>query len=136
MKVQINSMMVWREGIFAFRFGIIGVIATLVHVLVVSLLLNETVLSALLANLIAFLAAFSISFFGNYRWTFQSPGCPRQALVRYLLVSVTAFIVNTLALTLILDNGWLSPLYAAISSASVVPIINYFLSRLWVFGIR
>jgi putative flippase GtrA len=64
----------WREAIIASRFGLVGITATAVHMLAVSVLLSETQLPTLLANACAFLVAFCVSFAGNYVWTFQLPG--------------------------------------------------------------
>ncbi len=66
----------WREAIIAARFGLVGITATAVHILAVSVLLSETQLPTLLANACSFLVAFCVSFAGNYVWTFQLPGHP------------------------------------------------------------
>jgi putative flippase GtrA len=123
----------WRETIIAARFGLVGVMATVVHIVVVSFVLSETLLPTLLANTLAFLAATCISFTGNYIWTFQSPGDPRRAMRRFLLISVSAFVANTLLLVTIIQAGWLSPLFATISSAAIIPLITFLASRLWGF---
>lgn len=123
----------WRETLIAARFGLVGMAATVVHILVVSLLLAETVTPPLVANTLAFLTAFSISFTGNYLWTFRSPGAPSRAMRRFLVISVSAFAVNTFILAAILRTGWLPPFYAAIVSAAVVPLITFLASRLWGF---
>lgn len=123
----------WRELFVAARFGMVGVAATAVHILIVWLLLSETTLQPLVANMFAFLTAFGISFTGNYFWTFSSPGDPGKAMRRFLLISVSAFALNTLLLASLLRGGWLSPIVAAIVSAAVVPAITFLASRLWGF---
>ncbi|UQZ91421.1 GtrA family protein (plasmid) [Deltaproteobacteria bacterium Smac51] len=122
-----------NEAIIASRFSLVGITATMVHMLVVFFLLSNTLLPALSANAIAFCSAFGISFTGNYIWTFQSPGNPKKAMRRFLLISVSAFIVNTLILTAILNSGRLSPLVSTIISASAVPVITFIFSRFWGF---
>jgi putative flippase GtrA len=123
----------WHELLVAARFGMIGVTATAVHVLIVWLLLSGTSLPPLVANMFAFLTAFGISFAGNYLWTFRSPGNPIKAMRRFLLISVSAFAVNTLLLAGLLRGGWFSPTAAAIVSAAVVPMITFLAARLWGF---
>jgi putative flippase GtrA len=71
---------VWRELLTLFRFGIVGVMATAVHIFVVWVLLNHTHLATLIANALAFLTAFGVSFSGHYFWTFQNPGAPGRAI--------------------------------------------------------
>lgn len=123
----------WMEAIIASRFGLIGIIATFIHVLVISILLSETQLPILMANTLAFLGAFSISFTGNYFWTFESPGDLSRAMWRFLLISASAFLVNTLILVILIRVGWLTPFLSAIFSATVIPVITFLASRLWGF---
>ncbi len=122
-----------RELIFATRFGMVGITATAVHIIVVSFLLSEIQFPTLLANTLAFLTAFSISFTGNYFWTFQTPGSLRKVMQRFLLISISAFIANTLLLATILSAKWFSPLFSAIVSATLIPVMTFLVSRLWVF---
>ena len=49
----------WHEMVIAARFGLVGMVSTTVHILVVWLLLVSTVFSPIVANTIAFLTAFS-----------------------------------------------------------------------------
>lgn len=124
----------WRELLIAARFGLVGIVATAVHIMVVWLLLRETGIAPILANTLAFLIAFGISFAGNYLWTFRSPGNPRRAMVRFFVIAATAFAANTLALVLLLHKGWFLPVVSAIFSASAVPLISFVASRLWGFA--
>ncbi|KAF1053041.1 MAG: hypothetical protein GAK43_01612 [Stenotrophomonas maltophilia] len=122
-----------RELLLAGRFAIVGVCATALHMLVVWLLLSYTRIDPLLANLLAFLCAFGLSFSGNYLWTFSAPGTPGKAMQRFFLISLCAFIANSALLALLLTQPWLPPRLAALASASVVPGISFLASRLWGF---
>jgi putative flippase GtrA len=112
------------------RFGIVGVIATGVHILVVWILLSKTALSPLIANTLAFMTAFGFSFSGHYFWTFQNPGDLGRAVRRFLFISVIGFVVNTVVLTAMLHAGWLSPFVSVVFSLVVVPIVTFVSSRL------
>jgi putative flippase GtrA len=124
---------IWQELLTVFRFGIVGVIATAVHVLVVWVLLNYTNLPVLIANAFAFLTAFGVSFSGHYFWTFQNPGNPGRAIRRFLLISTGGFAMNTLFLAAMLRIGWFSPFIAAVVSIAVIPLVTFLASRLWGF---
>lgn len=124
---------VLKELLIAARFGVIGVAATALHIGLVWTLATHTGLPVLLANLVAFLCAFVLSFTGNYIWTFSAPGSPGQAMRRFFLISLIAFLANSTLLAVILASGWLSPRLAAVASASVVPGITFLASRLWGF---
>lgn len=123
----------FREIITAARFGLVGLLATAVHIAIVWLLLTLTSVAPMLANTLAFLTAFCISFTGNYLWTFRSPGSPRRAIFRFFVIAVSAFVVNTLILAFLVPKGWFLPVTSAILSASLVPAITFLASRLWCF---
>lgn len=123
-----------REMIIASRFTLVGLTATGVHILVLWLLIGHTGIPTLLANLFAFLTAFGISFAGNYIWTFSAPGQPYKAVRRFLLISVSAFSINTLLLATLLAGNWLDPAHAAMACAIAIPAITFFASRLWGFN--
>lgn len=132
-KNRYRNLSFWRELVTATRFGLVGIAATSVHIVVVWLVLNQAGSNLFSANTLAFAIAFGISFLGNYIWTFRSPGSPRRAMFRFFLISGSAFLVNTLILTFLVHGGWFSPMMSAIFSAAVVPAITFFASRLWGF---
>lgn len=123
----------WREIFTAARFGLVGLLSTGVHIAIVWLLLTLASVDPMLANTLAFMTAFCISFTGNYLWTFRSPGSPRRAIFRFFVIAVSAFVVNTLVLAFLVHKGWFSPVVSAVLSASVVPVISFLASRLWGF---
>jgi putative flippase GtrA len=125
--------MLTRELLLASRFGLVGITATGVHMLVVLLLIETTSLPVLAANLFAFLTAFGVSFAGNYVWTFGSPGSPKTAMRRFLLVSVTAFAANTALLALLTKVSAVGPAPAAIGAAILIPVMTFVGSRTWAF---
>ena len=122
-----------REILTAGRFGLVGLLATVVHIAIVWVLLALTNIVPVLANTLAFMVAFCISFVGNYLWTFRSPGSPRRAILRFFVIATSAFIANTLVLAFLVRKGWFSPAVSAVLSASLVPVISFFASRLWGF---
>lgn len=122
-----------KELFLAWRFALVGIVATLVHMLMVWALIELNLFPPLIANLIAFLTAFIMSFTGHYHWTFQRPGNPRRALKRLFLISSFGFAVNMLLLASLIKTGWVSDSLAAILAASVVPAIGFLASRFWGF---
>lgn len=106
---------------------------TLVHIAAVWLLIEKLLIAPLQANLAAFILSFGIGFSGHYFWTFHAPGNPVRAIQRYFITSSAAFTANMLLLSALLENGWLSSSVTAILAAAVIPIINFAVSRLWVF---
>ena len=123
----------FREIITAARFGLVGLISTVVHIAIVFLLLTFASVGPMLANTLAFLTAFCISFTGNYLWTFRSPGNPRRAAFRFFVIAFGAFIINTLILSFLIQGNWFSVGFSAMIAASAMPALSYLLSRFWGF---
>ena len=114
-----------------FRFGLVGILATLVHLSVAALALwlwHE--LSVFVANLIAFLLAVMVSYVGHQRFTFQRRG----HVGRFFLVALAGFSVNNVLLGGLIFTGTLSGFYAILVATLCVPVVVYFLSRFWVFN--
>jgi putative flippase GtrA len=55
-------------------------------------------------------------------------------MYRFLTISVSAFFLNSLLLSALLETGWLDPALAAIGSAAVIPVITFLASRFWGFN--
>lgn len=121
------------EALLLLRFGVIGLGATGIHIGLVWTLLRHTTLPVLLANAMAFATAFCFSFAGNYLWTFQSPGNPGKAMRRFLVISGSAFLINSFLLSGILRYGVFSAWEATLLSSCAVPVITFLASRIWGF---
>jgi putative flippase GtrA len=135
--VSSHSRMVAKAGqefLIAGRFGLVGIAATALHMTVVWVLIVYVDLPVMIANLAAFTCAFAVSFAGNYLWTFSMPGSPRRALVRFLVISLSAFAMNNGLLAALLALGWLDEATAVLAAAAVVPFISFVGSRLWGFN--
>jgi putative flippase GtrA len=133
--MQIATGSLCKEMLTAARFGLVGLLATGIHVFVVWVLQFYTPLHPLLANAFAFLTAFGVSFSGHYVWTFQSPGNPRRAMRRFFLISACAFTINTLVLASLLHMEWLTPFFSTLVAIFVIPLITFLASRSWGFKV-
>ncbi|MBK5937893.1 GtrA family protein [Halochromatium roseum] len=114
------------------QFGIVGVSATTTHILVALVLIRHAGMLPLIANTLAYLSAFWISFAGNYLWTFKANTPVWDSMARFFFISGMAFIINTLLLGVLLWGG-MQPQWAALSAAVVVPPVSYLASRYWAF---
>lgn len=121
------------------RFGIVGVGATLVHV-GVALLLKHMLLAdeqggffLIPINIAAFLVAFAVSFLGHYHWTFEVTGSKKRSLIRFFVVAVAGLCASSVVLAqlVVLDLG--GDFTKLIISVFVVPLVSYFLGRVWAF---
>jgi putative flippase GtrA len=131
-----------RELIRIMRFGVVGILATVVHACVYAGLVGATQVFPLAANALAFTAAVGIAFLGHTFWTFGRAGnfaglgALRQPLGRFLTVSLTSFVLNNVVVYAVADIFRLDPLFAVIPMIIVVPVLTYLFLRLWVFAPR
>lgn len=84
------------------RFGVIGVIAAVTHYCI-AIFLTDNHLAAAWANLVAFVIAFWVSYFGHRYFSFDAGDVShQQTLPRFILVAVFGFILNESLLLLML----------------------------------
>ncbi|MCL1127453.1 GtrA family protein [Shewanella surugensis] len=112
------------------RFALVGVLATIVHLSVSRLVFfYQANFPEFGVNAIAFSIAFFVSFWGHKHFTFQVNG----SMMKFLGVSLLGFVVNNILLFYIINAGFLTGWNAILLSTLSVPILTYFLSKLWVF---
>lgn len=115
------------------RFSAVGIISTFIHIGTVSIIMAKSHIVPMIANLLAFVLAFTFSFLGQYHWTFKARCNKKTALRRFFLVSMTAFLVNNILLASLLRIEVLSNYLSTILAATIIPVITYTASRIWAF---
>lgn len=117
-----------------FSFGVIGVLATVTHVAVFSVLVELGLATPVAASIPAFLAALVISYFANHHWTFDMRGAHIKHMPRFTLVSVLGLGLNTLITYVVVDvwGGWYGFALAAV--ILVVPAVTFLLNRHWTYA--
>lgn len=115
------------------RFGLIGVLATLVH-MVIGFVLIQSGWQPLNANMVAFCIAFLVSFVGHLGFSFADQNTSLfNALWRFFIVALAGFAVNETLLTILLSLGSLSDTTALFASTSCAAALTFLLSRTWAF---
>lgn len=118
-----------------FRFGVVGIAATVVHFLVAVIAVQFGGLAPRWANVLGFVVAFCVSFLGQWRWTFaQRAGVPvARAFALYLMVSIGGFLMNALAYEWLLSHtAWRYDIALALVLVGVASV-SFAISRWWVF---
>jgi putative flippase GtrA len=113
-------------------FGVVGLLATAVHAIVFVLCVEVARLSPLAANFAAFAVAVSVSYVGNYRWTFAARASV-GSFARFLITSLIGLAINTTAVWVVSDLLRVSYLYALLAILFVAPVAVFLLSRYWAF---
>ena len=112
------------------RFLLVGVAATVVHVLVYAGAVEYLALRPLVANALRFAVAVQVSFFGHRRWTFRAASGSRG---RFWAVAILGFAVNSLFVRLVTVNLGLAYYWAIPLIGGVTPVLTFTLSKLWAF---
>jgi len=115
-------------------FVLVGSAAAAVHWLVVALMVPLTGWHPLLANLVGWLVAVSVSFGGHHRWTFRGHGARLwPSAARFFAVSAMGFAINEAAYAALLH--WTTLRYDLLLAAVLLAVaaLTYWLSRHWVF---
>lgn len=117
------------------RYGIVGVMGTLIHFLVLLLLVRNYALSPILASSLGFIVVLLISYQLNKYWTFNQQKTQDKStqFLKYSVVSGCGLILNTSVMYVSIE--WLH-LHYVIGQALVivvVPIFNYIFNRNWTF---
>lgn len=117
------------------RFGIVGVVATFIHVAVFSMLVELFRVVPVVASVPAFLTAMLASYGVNHRWTFGAQGSHEVYLPKYAVVAVLGLGLNVLITYLIVNllDSWYG--YALALVVMVVPSATFLLNRNWAFKI-
>lgn len=117
-----------------FWFGVVGISALLVHFASVAWVLVPLGLAPLLANLLGFLLAFQVSYWGHRVQTFRATGVPhRQALPRFFAVACLSFAVNEGLYALLLQHTALGYRPALLLVLVLVAGMTFVLGKLWAF---
>lgn len=115
-------------------FALIGSSALLSHFLLVTLLVPLG-LQPLVANVIAYLLAFQVSYWGHRRKTFEANHLPhRQTLPRFFAVASVSFLLNEALYFLLLQFTELDYRVALLLVLLVVAVLTFVLSRTWAFA--
>lgn len=116
------------------RFAGVGVLATLIHGLALNLLVLGANLHPTLANVGAFLCAFSISYLGHYYFSFRSRQDHVAAAPKFFVAALIGLIYNILAFTIIVNLLQLHYMIAFGAVIVTLPPVMFLFSKKFVFA--
>lgn len=115
-------------------FTIIGALAALTHYIVAVCFEHSALLTASHANILGFVAAFPVSYFGHRKFSFSGQDARHsKAFPRFLSVAVLGFLANQ---TLVLNGLEYTnfPFWIVLGLVMVlVAASTYLLSKFWAF---
>jgi putative flippase GtrA len=116
------------------RFTAVGASGYAVNLVTFTLCVHAAGIDYRLAAIAAFVVAVANNFWWNRHWTFEAKtGHAGQQAVRFLVVSLAAFVVNFILLQVLVDTAGLKEVVAqAIAVAAATPC-NFLGNKLWTF---
>ena len=120
-------------GVQVARFAIVGVGATLTHVLIVLMLVENGLLHPFWANLIAFSTALFVTYFGNHQWVFELRGEHEHYFPKFIVIALLGLALNQGIVYLVVDSlGW-DYRISLFLVVTAVPALTFALNRFWAF---
>lgn len=117
------------------KFCLVGGSGYVVNLVVFSLAVEIVHLHHLAAATLAFLVAVTNNFWWNRHWTFRAgDGRARFQAVRFLTVSVVAFLFAAAVLELLVNEGGLPEIPAQAISIVLATPLNFVGNKIWSFG--
>jgi putative flippase GtrA len=120
------------------RFGITGVMATVVYAAVTIILVERCGVRAIAAAIIGYLAASGVSYFGHLHFSFSVEPDHRTYFWRFLIASSLSFVLNVAITWIVTGVLGYSERISVIIASILIPTTNYLCNRFWVFlpGLR
>ena len=124
---MVSGLLFWlRRQPQSLQFVAVGGAAAATHLLVVAALVQGFAMPPLVANVLAFLVAFVVSYGGHAMLTFAGQQAPhRSALPRYFLVACGSFALNELHW-----HYW----WSLVGVLLLVAVITFVAAKFWAFS--
>ncbi len=117
-----------------FRFGVIGIVATLTYFLLMLLLLDVARVSTRWSHVTATILSLLVSYFGQHGYTFERSGHHPRYFARFYLVWVVLFVCSSSFLWWMTVSRVMSRELAAAAIACAYPPLSFVLH--WAFSFR
>ena len=128
--------MIRSDGILStgFRFGLVGVAATLVHLLVAFLVLHLGG-EPLVSNTVGFIVALGFTTVAHHVFSFARRVTFYRGAVRYVPAAVLGFLVNSVLLATLdeVASGVLPAWLRIVIAVGITPVVTFFYARYYAY---
>lgn len=116
------------------RFGIVGVMATVMHFAVLTLAVGHLHLPPTLSNGGAFLCAVGVTYLGQSLWVFRGhDGRSTAQILRFAASLALGFVANIAVMAIVTRGFGLDYRVGFLVGCVTVPVLSFFVNKLWVF---
>lgn len=115
-----------------FRFGLVGVTATLTYLGTSNALIYLVRVDPVLASIAGYVAGMAASFLGQSRYTFQVRRISKRHVSRFVALSIAGLLMSYYGI--VWAEAWeLAALWGTLGVAVLVPLVSFLTMKLWVF---
>lgn len=120
----------------ALRFGIIGISSGLLFIATTSLLVHFGGASPQHASIAGYIVSIPTNFVGHRRFSFRSRGRLLAELVRFVCVHLFNIVLTFAIMSGAVAHLGLAYAWGMAGVVVIIPIVNFVLAKLWIFGQR
>jgi putative flippase GtrA len=118
------------------RFGLSGVVATLIYFMLTNLLVLVVGMPATAASVGAYLLSLGVSYLLQSRFTVRVKGDSVDQIARFVITSLAGLLISWCAMAITVDVlAWPYVIGAAVVCV-LIPVANFFIFRGWVFAMH
>lgn len=133
MKSMINKLLKEKREIILYL--IFGFLTTVISILVFALFTEIIPLDELIANIISFIIAVFFAFITNKKWVFENADKTPffTAMIKFYSARLLTLLIEELILFIFITRLSMNPLWVKITSQLLIIILNFILSKIFVF---
>ncbi|WP_243278166.1 GtrA family protein [Clostridium yunnanense] len=122
-----------KEMLRFIRFGIVGVMNTLITI-IAFWILGKFGINYILANTLSYLIGVVNSYFLNSKWVFKVNAKNSERSVKFVIINLIVLAINNCLLILFVSKFSLDKHVAQILVIGICMVLNYFLNKKWTFS--
>jgi putative flippase GtrA len=119
------------------RFGFVGVLATLTHLVIGNFVQFSTTLAPQICSFFGFIVAFIVSYLGHFHFTFRdqskSLSVAGKPLFKFAVIAISGFLISLFVLTGLEHFKLGQSIYRLSFSILIIPLLTFLLSNFWAF---
>lgn len=120
-----------------FWYGVFGVVTTVVNIFLFWLLSDIAGIFYLIANILAWVGAVAVAFFTNKYWVFHSKSWKKEIwiteCIQFISARFVTGVLDMIMMYVMVSLVDMSEMIGKMIVTVVVIVINYVLSKLWIF---
>lgn len=121
-------------------YGIVGGGTTVINLSAYYLFSSIIGIQYLISNVLAWIAAFAFAFLANKLWVFESKSFQKDLVIKelasFFFARISTGVLDMLLLFVFVDFIGLHPLVSKVIDTVISSILNYILSKFWIFNME